>query len=458
MVELSRRKLLQLAAFGLASRMLPFGTINALAATSGDLGAYKALVCIFLFGGNDSNNMVVPINGQARMDYEAGRSVESTLRIPATGSGGLLDLGSANYTMPDLSMVAANFGLHPSMTHLHALANKLAIVPNVGTLVTPLTKDQYRNRLEPVPQALFSHSDQQLQLQTASPLTPSATGWGGRLADCVVGANGSSSFPTSVSLSGSNVWLTGSASPPVTLSAGSQLALNGSTGTSGGARLAGLQEMLNVDTGFSLMQEASNTLSEGIATGGVINAALDPANALTTTFPDSSLGRQLEHIAKLIKVRDAGIKRQIFFCATGGFDTHSEQADKHAGLLGGVSEAMAAFYQATVEMNVANQVTSFTQSDFNRTFQPNPTFGSDHAWGGHHVVLGGSVNRGFYGDFPNLQVDGPNSTDSRGRWIPTIGMDQYGATLVTWFGLPAAEVNAVFPHLGNFPTANLGFV
>ena len=455
MVEISRRKLFQLAAFGLASRMLPFGSLNAFAAPTGDLGAYQALVCIFLFGGNDSNNMVVPIDGQARADYELSRTVASNIQVNAAN---LLSLGSANYTMADLSLATSNFGLHPSMTQLHGLSGNLAVVPNVGTLYTPLTKDQYRNRSLPRPRSLFSHSDQQAQLQTARPLIQSGTGWGGRLADCMQVGNGSSPFPTSVSLSGSNLWLTGAASNPVTLSAGSQLALRGSTGTSGMARHDGLQELLNFDTGFSLVQQASTTLSQGIQTGNVINAALESTNTLATVFPTSSLGRQLEHIAKLIKVRDTNIKRQIFFCATGGFDTHSDQEPKHSGLLGGLSDAMAAFYQETVAQGVANQVTSFTQSDFNRTFQPNPTFGSDHAWGGHHVVLGGSVNSGFFGEFPNLEVNGPSSTDSRGRWIPTIGMDQYGATLATWFGLPGADLNTVFPNLGNFPTANLGFM
>ncbi len=455
MVELSRRKFLQLAAFGVAARMFPFGTLNAFAGGTENFSDYKALVCIFLFGGNDANNMVVPIDGQARTDYETIRTVESTLQLDAAT---LLDLRAANYTMPDRSTSSATFGLHPSMTQLHALRNNLAIVSNVGTLVTPLTKDQYRNRLEPIPQALFSHRDQQIQSQTASPIAQSPTGWGGRLADCVQTSNAATRFPTSVSLSGSNIWLTGSTVQPVTLSAGSRLALNGSTGTSGEARLAGLQELLNVDTGYSLIQQSDATLSQGIATGNVINAALDPANALSTPFPDSRLGRQLEHIAKLIKVRDGNVKRQIFFCAAGGYDTHSEQAAKHAGLLGEVSEAMAAFYGATGELGVANQVTTFTQSDFNRTFQPNPNFGTDHAWGSHQVVLGGSVQGGIYGDFPNFQPDGPSTTDSRGRWIPTIGMDQYGATLASWFGLSASDLPSVFPHIENFSLANLGFL
>ena len=392
MVEISRRKLFQLAAFGLASRMLPFGSLNAFAATTGDLGAYQALVCIFLFGGNDSNNMVVPIDGQARTDYEASRTVASNLQL---NGANLLGLGSANYTRADLSLETSNFGLHPSMTHLHGLSGNLAVVPNVGTLFTPLTKDQYLNNRSLRPRSLFSHSDQQAQLQTARPLIQSGTGWGGRLADCMQGGNSSSPFPTSVSLSGANLWLTGAASNPVTLSAGSRLVLSGSSGTSGTARHAGLQDLLNFDTGFSLVQQASTTLSDGIQTGNVINAAVDPNNTLATVFPSSSLGRQLEHIAKLIKVRDGNIKRQIFFCATGGYDTHSDQEPKHSGLLGGLSEAMAAFYQATVELNVANQVTSFSQSDFNRTFQPNPTFGSDHAWGGHHFVLGGRFEVDF---------------------------------------------------------------
>ncbi len=217
--------------------------------------------------------------------------------------------------------------------------------------------------------------------------------------------------------------------------------------------------MLSVAPGISLAQEANSTFTEGFAVANVMNTALENS-ALTTTFPNSGLGRQLEQIAKLIEARDSlGMKRQIFFCATGGYDTHSDQANRHNSLLSGLSAAMSAFYQATQELGVANSVTSFTESDFGRTFQPNPNLGTDHAWGSHHFVLGGAVNAGIYGSFPTLQIDGPDSTDNRrGRWIPTTGLDQYGATLATWFGLPSADLNSVFPNLVNFSTNNLGFV
>jgi len=446
MVSLSRRKLLQLAAFGVASRMFPFGSLNAFAQSTGD---YRALVCVFLFGGNDADNMVVPIDGQARVDYQ---TVRASLLLDAAS---LLPIGAVNHS----TYGPTTYGLHPNMTHLHGLASNLAVVANVGTLVKPLTRDQYRFKLEPVPQSLFSHSDQQRQLQTASPIAPSGTGWGGRLADRMQGLNAPSTFPTGVSLSGSSVLLTGATSQPVTLTTGSVLQLSGSSGIMGASRNGGLQQLLNFDTGFSMIQQASLTLSQGIQTGNVLTTALASAAPLSTAFPTTSLGRQLEQIAKLIQVRATlGMKRQIFFCSTGGFDTHSDQLTQHAGLLGGVSEAMAAFYRATEELGVAREVTTFTKSDFARTFQPNPTLGTDHAWGANHLVLGGAVNSGLYGEFPTLQLDGPDTTDSRGRWIPTMGMDQYGATLATWFGLPSGDLNLVFPNLPNFPTANLGFV
>ena len=446
MVSLSRRKLLQLAAFGVASRMMPLGALNAFAQSTGD---YRALVCVFLFGGNDADNMVVPIDGQARMDYE---SVRASLLLDAAS---LLPIGSVNHA----TYGTTTYGLHPGMTHLHAIASKLAVVANVGTLVKPLTKDEYRLKLQPVPQALFSHADQQRQLQTASPIVPSGTGWGGRLADRLQGLNAPSTFPTGVSVSGTSVLLAGAMSQPVTLTTGSPLQLSGSSGTLGAARNGGLQQLLNFDTGFSMIQQASLTLSQGMQTGNVLTNALTRAAPLSTAFPTTSLGRQLEQIAKVIQVRAAlGMKRQIFFCSTGGFDTHSDQLTQHAGLLAGVSEAMAAFYRATEELGVDRQVTTFTKSDFARTFQPNPTFGTDHAWGANHLVLGGAVNSGLYGEFPTLQLDGPDTTDSRGRWIPSTGMDQYGATLASWFGLSSGDLNLVFPNLRNFPIANLGFV
>ncbi len=449
MVAMSRRKILQLTAagtaFGVVSQMFPFRTLSAFAQTPGD---YKALVCIFLHGGNDGDNTVVPINGAGNADYVA---VRGSIAHPAAN---LLPIGDVTHGTYGLT----TYGLHPSMTHLHGLSSQLAVVANCGTLVEPLTKDEYRNRLKPRPQSLFSHSDQQRQMQDATSLGSSSSGWGGRIVDRQQGLNQPATFPGGLSMAGSHPFLIGAQSQPVSLSGGGSILLSGDSGTSGQARTVALQEMLNMDTGSVLMNMSNSTFSEGIQVGQAIDAALE-ASTLTTVFPSSSLGRQLENVAKIIQARNTlGMRRQVFFCETGGFDTHSDQLPRHNSILGGVSEAMAAFYNATLELNVDNNVTSFTGSDFGRTFQPNPNLGTDHAWGGYQFVLGGAVTPGIYGAPPTLQLDGPDTTDSRGRWIPTTSVDQFGATLANWFGVNSTDVNTVFPNLSNFPVANLGFV
>ena len=448
MVALSRRKLLQLAAFGVAAQMLPFRSFNALAQSAGD--EYRALICIFLFGGNDGDNMVVPMDGQAYQDYA---TVRGALAHPVSN---LLQIGVIDPSQSPYGLTM--YGLHPSMTHLSALASHLAVVANVGTLVEPMTKDEYLNRLKPRPQALFSHSDQQAQMQNASPLQSSFSGWGGRIIDRLQSLNPVASFPAGISMSGNNVLLVGEQSRPVSLSGGDSILLSGASGTAGEARTVAMQQTLGLDSGFGLMQAANATLSQGILVGQAISDALG-ASTLTTPFPNSSLGRQLQQVAQLIQAREAlGMQRQVFFCSTGGFDTHSDQLPQHANILGGLSQAMAAFYEATVEMNIADKVTTFTESDFGRTFQPNPTLGTDHAWGSYQLVLGGAVSPGFYGTLPTLQLNGPDSTDGRGRWIPTTGLDQYGATLASWFGIGDGDMSTVFSNINNFPVSNLGFL
>ncbi len=446
MVALSRRKVLQLTAFGVAAQMFPFRALKAFAQTAGD---YKALVCIFLHGGNDGDNMVVPISNSGYTDYS---NVRGAIALPQAS---LLPIGQVDHGTYGLR---TTYGLHPSMTDLAGLASHLAVVANCGVLVEPMTKVEYQNRLKPRPQDLFSHSDQQAQMQNASPLNPSASGWGGRIIDRLQGLNPPTTFPAGLSMAGSHVFLVGAQSQPVSLSGGGSILLAGDEGTAGQARTVALQAMASQDAGSILMNTANTTLSEGIVVGQAVDAALQ-SGTLTTGFPSSSLGRQLENVAKIIQARNTlGMRRQIFFCETGGFDTHSDQLTRHDGILRGVSDAMAAFYRATEEMQVENDVTSFTGSDFGRTFQPNPNLGTDHAWGSYQLVLGGAVTPGMYGTFPTLQLDGPDTTDGRGRWIPTTALDQYGATLARWFGVDDLDMPTVFPNINNFPHSNVGFM
>lgn len=449
MASYTRRKFLkralQMTAFAVASKMFPFQSLNALAQTSED---YKALVCVFLLGGNDADNTVLPISGQARSDYD---SVRSSLSISASS---LLPIGTVNHS----TYGSTDYGLHPSMSGIQGLSDNLAIVANMGNLVEPMTKEEYRNRTKERPLSLFSHSNQQDQMQTASPGESSSTGWGGRIIDNMPGVNNPSTFPTGVSLSGSNKFLAGSPSQAATISGSGGFQLSGLGGSFGEARTTAVQEMLDFDTGFSLVQHASSIFSDGLAIGEVINDALRNTT-INTPFPSGSLGTRLRQVAQLIKSRSAlGMKRQIFFVSTGGYDTHSNQPGRHSSLLTGLSEAMTAFYTATEELGIPQKVTSFTLTDFGRTFQPNQRGGSDHAWGGTQFILGGAVNSGIYGNFPTLQLDGPDTTDSRGRWIPTTSLDQCGATLATWYGLDPAELDTVFPNLSNFSSNNLGFV
>jgi len=422
-----------------------FGLVNALAQTAQD---YKALVCIFLFGGNDSNNMIVPLSSSGYASYQQIRSV---LALP---QGSLLPI-----TPPS---IGSPFGFHSRFTQLQPLFNQqhLAVLTNVGTLVRPTTRTQYQQRQIKLPKNLFSHDDQQAQMQTAALDGSGQTGWAGRTADKVQTIFGGN-FPIIISLAGTNIFCEGLVARSIQSSGDPTRVLSGfSSSAENQSRLSALQSLLTFDTGVTLIQAASNTTSNALQDSKSLADALAASPALATVFPNSGLANQLKQVARIIAVRSAlGLQRQIFFVSIGGFDTHSDQINGQDNLLNQLNGAMSAFYQATVEIGAAPQVTTFTLSDFSRTFQPDSTSGTDHAWGGHHLIMGGAVRGGdFYGTLPTLALGGPDDSGNQGRWIPTTSLDQYAGTLANWFGVPAADLPSIFPNLPNFSTPVLNFV
>jgi uncharacterized protein (DUF1501 family) len=427
-----------LSAFDRFSRL--DAAVNPQAATD-----YRALVCIFLFGGNDGNNTVIPYDEYASYAQVRGTS----LNIPKAS---LLQVSAPSQK--------AAFGLHPALVELQSLyeAGHVAVLANVGTLAAPVTRSQYLAGA-PAPDNLFSHADQQSEWQSGVAIesVPQAnTGWGGRLADVTASLN-SAPFPMVVSVAGVPLFTTGVNARP--LVPGSSLA-GFSASAASTARYAALRSILKADGSATLVGAANAITSSGIDNVATLNAALAQIAPIKTVFPSTSLGSQLLEIARVIASRGTlKMNRQVFFASLGGFDTHTDELNTQQSLLTQVSQGMGAFYSATVELGVADGVTSFTLSDFGRTFLPASGGGADHAWGSHHFVMGGSVKGGdFYGTFPTLALSGPDDASTEGRWIPTTSVDQYGAALAQWYGVAPNDLATVFPYLARFGTTPLGFL
>ncbi len=433
-----------LAAAGSAAGLRPFGALNSLAQGATD---YKALVCVFLFGGNDANNTLIQFDTAGYANYS---SIRGPLTLPQNS---LIQLAQA-----------PTFALNPNLPDIAKLfdSKAAALVTNVGTLIAPTTKTAYQHGAT-VPTNLFSHPDQQLEWQNASQSGSTQTGWAGRIADALTSSyNPGGTVPMITSVAGDTLFCNGAASTPVSVSPGNLGGASCSEGTTEcAAQQATAQALLQFDSGLSLVQADNTITSNAYNYAKVLTAATSSLPTLQTVFPaGNGLASQLKQIAQIIQARAAlGVSRQIFFAGIGNFDTHSDQVAQQGALLAAISPALAAFYQATQELGVASNVTTFTMSDFSRTFQPNSNTGSDHAWGSHHIVIGGAVKGGqMYGTFPTLALNGPDDSGTNGRWVPTTGSVQYAATLANWFGVSPSQMATIFPNIGSFPTMNLGFV
>lgn len=475
-----------LGSAAISSTLRDFRLINSALAQgpgAGGFSDYKALVCIFLNGGNDSNNMIVP-RGPAHANYAA---IRQNLTIPESS---LVPLTPENND-------GNEYGFHPLCPELADLfhAGKLATVFNVGPLLEPTNRVQYQKKLVALPPQLFSHSDQVTHWQTSLPDQPPRTGWGGRIADhlhpyqtqLLADPVERAKIALCTSIAGSNTFEVGASVQQFHVSTNGAVTLSGAA--TGSARENVIRSIANLPNPNLQVNAFGDVIENAITAGAILNGAIgatssgSPTNwAWNTPFPGNSLGNQLQMVARIIAGRDTlKIKRQIFFVSVGGYDTHTSQmglADdpftgNHANLLGALSKAVAAF-QAAIEQiaahpvlgdaTLANNVVGFTASDFGRTFPTNGQ-GSDHGWGGHHIVFGGNgdpatgavLGRRTFGKFPVHQVNGPDDT-STGRWIPTTSVDEYSATLAKWFGVEPAYMPVVFPNLDRFALPDLGFM
>lgn len=431
-----------------ASALLGAATLGS-AAQAQAAGGYKALVCIFMFGGNDGHNTVVPMSSAA---YSAYKSIRGGLALP----------GSDATLVPVNTPGGVPYGLNSGLSAIAPLwaQGKLAVVANVGLLARPTTRAQYLAASVPLPTQLFSHSDQIVSMQAGDPNGSGGTGWAGRTMDQMQSLNGTSRFPSSISMAGNALFCAGKVVQSASLIPGFNLGGDGMTAwpaSAATAKTTALNELLTMDSGVSLIQSANKVRQDAITLNGLLSGA--GSATVSTSFPGTSLGQQLLQVAKIIKLRPTtGITRQVFFCSIDGFDTHSGQSWQQMDLLRQVAEAMNAFYSATQELGVADGVTTFTESDFGRTLQPSGS-GSDHGWGNHHLVLGGAVRGGnLYGNFPYPALGGPDDSGSRGALLPSTSLDQYGATLAKWFGVGATQMASVFPNLGYFASSDLGFM
>lgn len=447
--QILRRNFLKgLGAITAANTLPGLSLMNAYAQAAND---YKALVCVFLYGGNDANNMVVPVQSAEYNVYATGRG---TIALP---QGSLVPLAQATGT---------RFGLHANLAPLQQVWTNgdLALLFNAGPLVQPLTRAQYQANRTARPQNLFSHDDQQEQNQSAIPNNQASVGWGGRLGDRVQVMNAGSAVPMNISVGGNDIFLRGQTVPAYSVPTGGNFGLTTTGGNTAQrqARSTAMQSLFALDRANQQVRAAGDVISSAVNASASLSTVINNAASLAApAFQglNTGLSRQLFAVAKMVEGRATlGLRRQIFFAQAGGFDNHQNQLVDQGNRFNEVGPALRAFYNALTALGMQDQVTLFTLSDFGRTLRVNDG-GSDHAWGNHHIVMGGAVRGGqTYGAFPNQALGGPDDTDRDGRWIPTTAVDQYAATLAKWFGVPDADIPAVVPNIARFATRDLGFM
>ena len=470
----SRRRflgsMLTLAGTGAAPFALNLAAMgNAAAQSAGD---YKAMVCLFLNGGNDAFNTVLATDSASWNEYLRVRNTggSDSIHLPGTGeTGGVLPI------VPATAQAGRSFALHPGLGPLKELfdGGRAAVVANVGTLIAPTTLAQYKAKSVALPPKLFSHNDQQSTWQSGQP-EGASVGWGGRLGDLAVAGNANAMF-TTISAAGNTVFLSGQQVRQFQVGQAGAVPIRGISanlfGTAAGT--SALQAIL-ADAGNDLIeQEQKSAVQRAISSQSILSGAMlaagptgvpnptsyiNPATGVAATNP---LAVQLQTVARIIGGRSAlGAKRQVFYVTLGGFDTHDRQKIQQADLMARLAHALAYFdtiLAALQGTDLRRQVTTFTASDFGRTFTSNGD-GTDHGWGAHHFVVGGAVRgRDIYGAFPASGLGHALDVGS-GSLLPTISVDQYGATLAKWFGVPDSQLGEVFPNLANFTQRDLGFM
>ena len=428
---------------------------EASASTAAD---YKAIVCVFLYGGNDYGNTLIPYDAN---NYALYQQLRPTLAYPASSLTGTVLTPLA--APLDNAGFARQYALAPELAPLLPIfdAGRMAAVLNVGTLVQPTTKLQYMNKSVLLPPKLFSHNDQQSVWQSSAP-EGAVTGWGGRMGDLFQAGNGNTTF-TCVNVSGNAVFLSGNNAVQYQVSPGGSVPLSGLKSPLFGSAACteALRTLVSQPRTHLLENEYNRVMQRSISANDILTGALVTAPTIATPFPTpNALADQLKLVARMISnSATLGAKRQVFFVSLGGFDNHDGLLTIHPGLLKSVADAVSAFYNATVELGVADKVTTFTASDFGRTLSGNND-GSDHGWGSMHFVLGGAVNgKRFYGTPPAVANNGPDDV-GQGRLLPSTSVDQYAATLGKWLGASDTDLLSVLPNLANYNPSvrNLGFV